>query len=82
MEEILEHGMTDYEQLGWLLDNENMEILTLEETEDKMIDMLVWASGEHYMKEEREEMPDKEVERRTAESRLQMIRLQKFEKIE
>ena len=59
MEEILDHGMTNYEQLGWLLDNESMEVLTMGEPEDEMIDMLVWASGEHYLKEECEEMPDK-----------------------
>ena len=59
MEDILEYGMTDYEQLGWLMDNESMEVLTLEEPEDEMMNMLVWASGEHDLKEESEEIPDK-----------------------
>ncbi|KAK0582519.1 hypothetical protein LWI29_026492 [Acer saccharum] len=58
MEEFIEEGMTDFEQLGWLMDNANMEIGTLEESEDEVIDMLVWGSGESHMEEESEEMPD------------------------
>ncbi|KAK0581787.1 hypothetical protein LWI29_017987 [Acer saccharum] len=58
--DILEKEKEEALKLGWLLDNENMEVLTLEEMEDEMIDMLVWASGEHYMKEERKKMPDKD----------------------
>ncbi|KAK1577456.1 hypothetical protein Q3G72_021890 [Acer saccharum] len=58
MEEFIEEGMTNFEQLGWLMDNANMEIGTLEESEDEVIDMLVWGSGESHMEEESEEMPD------------------------
>ncbi|KAK1559346.1 hypothetical protein Q3G72_013517 [Acer saccharum] len=59
MEEFIEEGMTDFEQLRWLSDHATMETGTMEELEDEVINMLVWASGESHMEEESEEVPDK-----------------------
>ncbi|KAI9194293.1 hypothetical protein LWI28_004867 [Acer negundo] len=59
MEEFLEEEMTDFEQLGWLIDHANMEVGTIEEPKNEVIDTLVWASGESHMEEEIEVMPDK-----------------------
>ncbi|KAK0581111.1 hypothetical protein LWI29_010138 [Acer saccharum] len=58
MEEFIEEGMTDFEQLRWLSDHATMEIGTMEELEDEVINMLVWASGESHMEEESEETND------------------------
>ncbi|KAK0571787.1 hypothetical protein LWI29_021586 [Acer saccharum] len=57
MEEFIEEGMTDFEQLGWLSDHATMEIGTMEEPEDEVINMLLWASGESHIKEESEKTP-------------------------
>ncbi|KAK0604323.1 hypothetical protein LWI29_014518 [Acer saccharum] len=55
IEEFIEEGMTNFEQLGWLSDHATMEIGTVEEPEDEVINMLVRASSESHMEEESEE---------------------------
>ncbi|KAI9169558.1 hypothetical protein LWI28_014023 [Acer negundo] len=54
MEEFIGEGMSDFEQLGWLMDHATMEIGTKEEPEDDVINMLVWANSESHMEEESE----------------------------
>ncbi|KAI9157527.1 hypothetical protein LWI28_023954 [Acer negundo] len=60
MEEFIEEGMTDFEQLGWLSDHATMEIGTMEEAEDEVINMLVWASGEVIWREKLKRYPIRE----------------------